>query len=50
VAVSDQHLTAARLDRLFQDGTLTSLRDGELLDRYLSTRDEAAFEVLINRK
>ncbi len=37
-----------QIDRLFRGGTLTSLSDAQLLERYLSTRDEAAFEALVN--
>lgn len=37
------------IDRLFREGTLTSLSDGQLLDRYLKDRDEAAFEALVNQ-
>ncbi len=37
-----------QIDRLYRDGTLAGLGDGQLLDRYLAHRDEAAFEALIN--
>ena len=36
-----------RLDRLFSDGTLAGLGDGELLERFRTRRDEAAFEALV---
>jgi DNA-directed RNA polymerase specialized sigma24 family protein len=34
---------------LFREGTLTSLSDAQLLERYLTARDEAAFEALVNQ-
>jgi RNA polymerase sigma factor (sigma-70 family) len=36
------------MDRLFRDGTLTGLGDGQLLERYLTRRDEDAFEALVD--
>jgi RNA polymerase sigma factor (sigma-70 family) len=35
--------------RLFSAGSLTGLSDGQLLERYLASRDEFAFEVLVER-
>jgi RNA polymerase sigma factor (sigma-70 family) len=37
-----------RIDRLFGEGTLTGLGDGQLLERYLIRRDEDAFEALVD--
>jgi RNA polymerase sigma factor (sigma-70 family) len=37
-----------QIDRLFRDGTLAGLGDGQLLERYLTRRDEAAFEALVD--
>jgi hypothetical protein len=37
-----------QIDRLYREGTLTGLGDAELLERYLTHRDEAAFEMLVN--
>ncbi len=37
-----------QIDRLYREGTLSGLGDGQLLDRYLTLRDEAAFEALVN--
>jgi RNA polymerase sigma factor (sigma-70 family) len=37
-----------QIDHLFREGSLVGLADGQLLDRYLTRRDEAAFEALIN--
>ena len=37
-----------QLDRLFGEGTLTGLGDGQLLERYLTHRDEDAFEALVD--
>ena len=36
-----------QLDRLFSEGTLAGLGDGQLLERYLTRRDEVAFETLV---
>jgi RNA polymerase sigma factor (sigma-70 family) len=35
--------------RVFQEGTLTGLSDGQMLERFVESRDEAAFEVLVGR-
>jgi RNA polymerase sigma factor (sigma-70 family) len=37
-----------QIDRLFRDGTLGGLEDGQLLERYLARRDESAFEALVD--
>jgi RNA polymerase sigma factor (sigma-70 family) len=37
-----------QIDRLFGEGTLTGLGDGQLLERYLSRRDEDAFEAIVD--
>ena len=37
-----------QIDRLYRDGTLSGLGDGQLLERYLTRGDEAAFEALVN--
>jgi RNA polymerase sigma factor (sigma-70 family) len=37
-----------QIDRLYRDGTLSGLGDGQLLERYLTRGDEAAFETLVN--
>lgn len=39
----------ASLDRLLRGGTLGGLSDRELLDRFLTARDEVAFELLMAR-
>ena len=44
----DRGILFRQLDRLYRDGTFTAQGDGQLLDRYLSHRDEAAFEALVN--
>ena len=33
--------------RVFQEGTLTGLSDRQMLERFVDSRDEAAFEVLV---
>ena len=37
-----------QIDRLFREGTLGGLGDGQLLERYRTRRDEAAFEALVD--
>jgi RNA polymerase sigma factor (sigma-70 family) len=37
-----------QIDRLYRDGTLAGLGDVQLLERYITGRDEAAFEALVN--
>jgi RNA polymerase sigma factor (sigma-70 family) len=37
-----------QIDRLYREGTLAGLGDDQLLERYLTRRDEAAFEALVN--
>ena len=37
-----------QIDRLYREGTLAGLKDDQLLERYLSRRDESAFEALVN--
>ncbi len=37
-----------QIDRLFREGTLSGLGDGQLLERYRTRRDEAAFEALVD--
>ena len=43
----DRGVVLQQLDRLFRDGTLAGLGDGQLLERYRTRRDEAAFEALV---
>ncbi len=38
-----------QLERLFGQGTATGLTEGELLERFVTRRDEAAFEALVAR-
>ncbi len=40
---------AADLSRLFTSGTTAGVSDGELLNRFVADRDEAAFETLVAR-
>ncbi len=44
----DRGIVFRELDRLFSEGTLAGLGDSQLLERYLTRRDEAAFEALVN--
>ncbi len=43
----DRGIVLQQLDRLFRDGTLAGLGDGQLLERFRTRRDEAAFESLV---
>src|SRR6516164_9671836 len=38
-----------RLERLLVEGSVTGLAERQLLDRFATARDEAAFEVLVDR-
>jgi RNA polymerase sigma factor (sigma-70 family) len=38
-----------QVDRLFGQGTVTGLDEGQLLERFVTRRDEAAFEALVSR-
>ncbi|MGC8642285.1 MAG: RNA polymerase sigma factor, partial [Isosphaeraceae bacterium] len=40
---------AHHLERLFNEGSLSGLSEGQLLDRFHASRDESAFEVLVER-
>jgi len=44
----DRAVLFKQIDRLYRDGTFTAQSDGQLLDRYLSSRDEGAFEAIVN--
>src|SRR5208337_4542888 len=44
----DRAILFKQIDRLYRDGTFTSQSDGQLVDRYLSYRDEGAFEAIVN--
>ena len=44
----DRGIVLRQIDRLFREGTLAGLGDGQLLERYLTRRDEAAFEALVD--
>jgi len=48
MASANRGVVFQQIDRLYREGTLSGLRDGQLLERYLSRRDEAAFEALVN--
>ena len=45
------HLVAAlrQIHRLFDTGTVAGLTDGQLIERFVSTRDESAFTALVGR-
>jgi len=47
MAFANRGIVLRQLDRLFSEGTLTGLGDSQLLDRYLTRRDEGAFEALL---
>jgi RNA polymerase sigma factor (sigma-70 family) len=49
--MASEHLGAAlrQIHLLFGEGTLAGLSDLQLLERYVSHRDESAFEVLVQR-
>ena len=41
--------TAQHIQRLFAEGSLTGISDGQLLERYFARKDELAFEALVER-
>jgi len=47
MAYANRGIVLRQLDRLFSEGTLTGLGDSQLLERYLTRRDEGAFEALL---
>src|SRR4029077_13334925 len=49
MAGADRGILLRQIDRLFRDGTLVGLEDRQLLERYLTRRDEAAFAALVDR-
>src|SRR4051812_20834889 len=44
-----QETTTGPIQRLFDRGTVAGLPDGQLLERFVGDRDEAAFEALVVR-
>ena len=48
MAIPNRGIVLRQLDRLFSEGTLAGLGDSQLLERYLTRRDEAAFETLVS--
>lgn len=44
----DRAILFKQIDRLYRDGTFTAQNDGQLLDRYLTYRDEGTFEAIVN--
>src|SRR5262245_61251597 len=46
---SERGLLTRQFERLFGEGTLQALSDGQLLERYVSLRDEAAFEAIVHQ-
>jgi RNA polymerase sigma factor (sigma-70 family) len=49
MSCAERGILFRQIDRLFSDGTLAGLGDGQLLERYLASGDETAFEALVNR-
>ncbi len=47
--MSTQRLATAELVRLFDTGSLSGLTEWELLEQFLTHRDELAFQVLVSR-
>ena len=47
--MSTQRLATAELVRLFDTGSLSGLTEWELLEKFLTHRDELAFQVLVSR-
>jgi RNA polymerase sigma factor (sigma-70 family) len=49
MANANRGVVYQQIDRLYRDGTLSGLSDSQLLDRYLTLGDDAAFEAIVNR-
>ncbi len=49
MAIGASNRAPRHLDTLFRSGPAGDLADGTLLERFLATRDEAAFEALVAR-
>ncbi len=49
MAISRLETALGHLDRLFTTGSLVGLSDGQLLERFVSRRDEDAFTMLVER-
>jgi RNA polymerase sigma factor (sigma-70 family) len=49
MTLGSRGIVLREMDRLFRDGTLSGLGDAQLLERYLTRRDESAFEALVDR-
>jgi RNA polymerase sigma factor (sigma-70 family) len=49
MAGASRGIVLRQIDRLYREGTLAGLGDAQLLERYLTGRDEAAFEALVDR-
>jgi RNA polymerase sigma factor (sigma-70 family) len=47
MAIPKRGIAFRHIDRLFRDGTLVGLAERQLLERYLTRRDETAFEALV---
>jgi RNA polymerase sigma factor (sigma-70 family) len=47
MASDPNHTVLRQIDRLFQGGTITSLDEGQLLDRFVADRDEQALETIV---
>ncbi len=48
MSCASRGIVLRQIDRLFREGTLGGLGDGQLLERYLTRRDETAFEALVD--
>jgi RNA polymerase sigma factor (sigma-70 family) len=48
MASVNRGLVFQQINRLYREGTLSGLGDSQLLERYLTRGDEAAFEALVN--
>ena len=49
MAIETMGAALCHINRLFSEGTVSGLHDDQLLDRFLATRDGAAFEALMAR-
>ena len=47
--MANEQVYLKRIDRLFRQGTMTGLDDGQFLERFVAERDDSALEALVER-
>lgn len=47
--MANERVYLKRIDRLFQQGTMTGLDEGQFLERFVAEHEESALEALVER-